>query len=356
MIRLIIILSLFLLSTSSVFVQSEEVFDPAQRYDEILEEQEKLKDTLETVKAVTPKDELALFLPNLGSPLYEGWSEIGEAQIWEQGAQTNTDFSPLQEDLLREFKTQKVLRQTFGKGEFIVQITIYKFENFAGAYSASTILSGGKPVKLDVGKNVSESEGSLSFWKGNYFIEIKTPNEGITDTKEFIVLASKEISQKIKDDNQKPVVAVQLPALNRVPGFHKYCLGPLCCEIYFPKEVLEVGPENFELKSSGGIITADYKLSDNPADDRTVTLILSRYEDKQAPKLVYTNFLDFYRKNEAYKVDIKDDFVKVKKDKKDYVFFKQQGNMFAAVYRSPDKKSGEKILDLVPWPIDITRN
>jgi len=355
--KIIIFLVLITINYSAVFSQtSGEDFDPVKRYDEILELNLPDK-TNALIKKMVPKDELALYLPNLGSPLYEGWIEVDSAMIWEAGKENS--FQPLPEDLLAELGAEKILRQIYEKGESGVQVTVYRFKNFAGAYSASTVFGKGSPAKLKVGKNVYESEDSLSFWKEKYFIDIRTAKAQDTETKGFTVLASQEISDKIENNYTKPVVAVQLPALNRIPGLNKYCLGPICCRQFFPQDALEIDPDNYKLSSAGGIITADYKLTDNPADDRKVTLILMRYEDKATPRLVYSTFFDFYKKkdkeNKGVKLNVRDGIARVKNNKENYTMFKYKGNMFAAVYGSPDKNSGVKIIELIPWPVEITR-
>jgi len=363
MIRTVIIfLLLWLPFFSVVYSQTtDENFDPAARYDEIIESLEQEKDMTSEVKQTIPKDEIAVLLPNLSSPLYEGWIESTNPLIWdsEREERERESFLPFSEELLSEFKAKKVIRQTYKKDQNVVQITLYRFDNFAGAYSASTVLSEGNPAKLKVGKNVFESDNSLSFWKGDYYVELRSPITINPEVKGFTVLASQEISDKIQDTHQKPVIAIQLPALNRVPGVMKYCLGPICCQKYFLSRVLEVDPAYLGLNQSGGVIAADYKVSDNPADDRIVTLVLSRYESNEAAHLVFGEYMDFYKKkeasNEEVKIDVNDGVVRVKNNKDDYTFFKQQGNIFGVAYGSTDKKAGQKVLELVPWPVEITR-
>ena len=53
--------------------------------------------------------------------------------------------------------------------------------------------------------------------------------------------------------------------------------------------------------------------------------------------------------------DIEDSIVNVKNKKKDFTLIKQKGNLLAIAYDVTDKKAGKKILELVPWPIEITK-
>ena len=54
-------------------------------------------------------------------------------------------------------------------------------------------------------------------------------------------------------------------------------------------------------------------------------------------------------------MDIDDSILKVKNKKNDYTMLKQKGNLLAIVYGIVNKKSGERILDLIPWPVEITK-
>ena len=53
------------------------------------------------------------------------------------------------------------------------------------------------------------------------------------------------------------------------------------------------------------------------------------------------------------KIEIEDSLVKVKNNKNNYTMLKQKGNLLAIAYNITNKKSGEQVLGLVPWPIEI---
>ena len=344
---------LFFCFCSFTFCQTNEIKpDSVKTYDEIIDlNKAKTSTSAEASKPPSqeiPKDELSLLLPLLNNNLYQNWILAGEQSIWKEG-----------DDLLNELKIEKILQQTYKNENHVVDILIYKFKDFTGAYSAYTVLHTGATTKLRVGKNASESDKQLNFWKGNYYVDIHTLAENDSIAKSFIILVAQDISKNIKDEQLPPVVAIQLPALSRVQGSEKYCLGPMCSKKFF--SIPDFEPSVFKLSESGGIITAQYQLSDSPKDKERITLFLARYLEKETAQEVFNDLKEiFEKKKEENKnidldLDVKDSIVMVKNGKNDYTMFKQRGNLLAIAYGITNKKSGEKILDLVPWPIEIAK-
>ena len=367
--RKVNIVSCFLLLVScfcspSICQTTETTIDNGKKYDEIID-----LNSLEVIKAThhdeepkkeKQKDELELFLPKLDSELFKSWLTTGEAEIWTNEGDKK-DFVLLPKDLLNELKAEKILKQSYKNENLFVDIFIYKFKDFTGAYSAYTILHKGAIAKLKVGKNASESDNSITFWKGNYYIDINTQNESTRTAKEFLVLASQEISNNIKQEVLPPVVTIQLPALNRVQGSEKYCLGTVCLTAYIPKILSEFDPALFKLEESGGIVGAEYELEEGKNDKEKILLSIVRYLTKETAGAVLNSLKGELekKKNENKEIDIDTDLedgtVKVKNKKNDFTFLKQKGNLLAIAQSVKDKKSGEKILNLVPWPIEIAK-
>lgn len=354
-----VLLALYFFCSSAVCQTNETTASGAKKYDEIID-----LNSLESIKVKKedeiPKDELQLLLPKLDKTLYGNWSVQGDAKIW------NSEESPpllsLPKEFLDELQIEKVLKQTYQNENHSASVLIYKFKNFTGAYSAYTILHKGAAAKLKIGKNASESEKSVNFWKGNYFVDFYTEADNDNATKGFIILASQEISNNIKIEQLPPVVAIQLPALNRVHGSERYCLGPVCAKMFFTQYISDFDPAQFNFPESGGIITAQYQPPDAPSDkekEEKVCLVLARYLSKEASESVFNNLKNCFDKkkseNKDIDIDIDDDLVKVKNKKNNFTIFKQRGNLLAIAYNITNKKSGEEFLNLVPWPIEITK-
>ena len=309
---------------------------------------------------ILPKDELALLLPKIEGNLYEGWSLDGVETIWE-GAGESPDFAMASQAILNELKLKKILKQKYKKDNHIANLVIYKFSDFAGAYSAFTVLSKGTVSKLKVGKNAIESDSSIGFWKNSYYINIYSEVENDSDAKQFINLISQEVANNIKIEQPPPVVAIQLPSLNRIPGTEKYCLGVLSCKEYISSKAQEFNPELFNIEKTGGVISANYEISESPKDKSQITLILIRYTENSEAENDFNKLKDFYEKKSSENKEIDIDFnvsdstISVKNEKKNYTVFKQRGNLLSIVYFVQDKKQGDKMLDFVPWPIEIKK-
>ncbi len=365
-----IFFSFFLLLTSCFFFsancQTNEIQNNAgKKYEDLIRPQDPAKpieistpaEVSEPKIIIPQKDELILFLPKLDPSLYNNWNASGEPIVWVQG-NLFLDFLAENQELFNELKLEKVLKQTYTKENHIVDVLIYKFNDFTGAYSAYTTLHNGITTKLKVGKNASESDKLVNFWKGVYFVDIHTNSDNDNIAKEFITLSSQDISKNIQTEQMPPVVAIQLPALNRIPGSEKYCIGSACCKKYFTENITDFNL--FKLAESGGIITALYQ-TDDSKDKERVSLILARYTTKESAQSVFTSLKEYFDKQKSAKKEMEIDFdinnliLQIKTEKNNYTMLKQKGNLLAIAYNITSKKAGEQILTLIPWPIEITK-
>ncbi|OGI20718.1 MAG: hypothetical protein A3B68_09275 [Candidatus Melainabacteria bacterium RIFCSPHIGHO2_02_FULL_34_12] len=340
---LFLILNYILLNSIPSICQTEmpeTVPDPTKKYDELFN---KPPETQESTPEPVQEDELVSFLPKLDNELYKNWSVVESPRII-----TTTD-----DDVLKEAGFEKVLKQSYKKENHIVDIYIYKFKDFAGAYSAFTVLHRGAATKLEVGRNASENDSLVDFWKGNYFVNIQTLAENDKDAKEFIVLSSQDISKNITDDKMPPVIVIQMPSLNRVQGTEKYCLGIVCCQKYLASNLTEIDFNSLHLNESGGIITAQYQFPENK--DERITLLLLRYIEKQTAAQTFNYFKESFEKKKADNYDTEEGILKIKNEKSDYTYIKQRGNLLGIAFAITNKKSGEQLLNFIPWPIEITK-
>ena len=356
---------LLLASCSFSFVLCQEN-DSAKKYEDLIKPQDtpKIQEPAATPQVqpaaeekIEKPDELALLLPKLDPTLYANWNTSDKPIIWTEGNPL-PDFLQGNQDLFNELKLEKVLKQTYIKENHIVDVLVYKFKDFTEAYSAYTVLHGGATTKLKVGKNASESEKLVDFWKGIYFVDIHTNSDNDTPAKEFIILLSQDISKNIQTEQMPPVVAIQLPALNRVQGTEKYCSGSVCCKKYFTGNVVDF--DLFNLNESGGIITAQYQ-TDDSKDKERISLILSRYTTKESAQNTFSSLKEYFEKKKSTNKEMDIDFdidnsiLKIKNQKNNYTMLKQKGNLLAIAYDITNKKTGERVLALIPWPIEISK-
>lgn len=312
------------------------------------------------------KDELEQLLPKLENELYKGWSILSTPILWQPESNIPTIVSASQ-DLLNELGVEKILKQSYTKENHNVEVIVYKFKDFAQAFSAYTILHGGNSSKLKIGRNTSESERLINFWKGSYFIDLHINNNEDTLAKEFIVLFSQDIGKNILAEQLPPVVAIQLPALYRLQDSEKYCTGPLCCNEFILKGNPDITCSLLGLQNSGGTISAQYNLSETKdnkkpeTDEGKISLILTRYTSTENAYSVFNTLKQHFEEKQKSNKEIDLDFdpndstVKIKYNKNNYTMLKQKGNLLAIVYNLTNKKSGEQILGLIPWPIQINK-
>ncbi|GEM_PF-3537345 len=313
---------------------------------------------VEINQAQSSTGELSKLLPKLDDQLYKDWHVAGQQENWNI-LNEPPSFLSIPKEVIGELGLKFLLKQTYTKASGNVNVIIYEFNDFIGAYSAYTALHKGSNTKLKVGKNASESENLINFWKGNYYVDVNSSSNINNDISQFIKIASQEISENIKVEQLPPVVAIQLPSLNRIQGTEKYCLGPVCCMTYLSVEIPDLNFDSLRLNESGGLITAQYQLIEYPKDQ--IKLVLIRYRKKETAIQTFDLLKEKYQNKKLENKDMDIDFdiveslLKIKNRKDDYTLLKQKGNLLGIVFGATNKKSGEKVLDLVPWPIEIVK-
>ena len=314
----------------------------------------------------TKKDELEQLLPKLENELYKGWSTVGTSALWQPGSDTPITVSASQE-LLNELGIEKILKQSYTKENHNVEVVIYKFKDFAQAFSAYTVLHGGNNSKLKIGKNTSESEKLINFWRSNYFVDLHADNNEDMVVKGFIVLFSQDISKNILTEQLPPVVAIQMPTLHRIQGSEKYCTGILCCNEFILKGNPDINCDLLGLQNSGGTIFAQYNLDETQddkkpiPDEEKISVILTRYTKTENASSVFNALKQHFEEKQKSNKEIDLDFdpddstMRIKYSKNNYTMLKQKGNLLGIAYNLTDKKSGEQIIGLIPWPIQINK-
>ena len=313
------------------------------------------------------KDELVLLLPSLDNELYKGWSKQGDAKLWQAGSNLPLTVS-VSQNLLTELEVKKILTQSFIKEGLNIEVVIYEFKDFTQTYSAYTTLHKGTTSKLKVGRNTSESKNLINFWKGNHFVDIhNTSDKPDITAKEFVVLFSQDLGKNILIEQLPPVVVIQLPSLYRVQDSEKYCTGLVCCEEFLLKGDPNISCNFLNLQNSGGSVLAQYQLSEikenkkAPSDEEKISLILTRYTSTEDAESVFNTLKDNFEKKQKENKDIdinfdpEDSALKVQLAKNNYTMLKQRGNLVGIAYNLTNKKSGEQVLGLIPWPIQINK-
>ncbi len=340
-----------------------ESIDAIKKYDELINPsntQKSPESALQTspTPESTPTSEIYKFLPNLNDVLLQGW--ISESSILWMNGEPYPDFISIPQQIANDLFLNEVIKQVYVKDNHKTGVLIYRFKDFTGAYSAYTLFHKGEKAKLKIGRNASEAENLINFWKGNYFVDLHTAVLGDVEAKKFVTLASQDISKNIISEQIPPVVAVQLPALNRIKDSEKYCFTTLCAIEFLPK-IEGIDYFNLNIPESGGIISARYKVTDNPKEKDEAILLLTRYIEKETSKSVFNSIKSLFEekakadKNLEVKFDQDESKIVLKNKKTFFLSVKQKGNLLGISFSENSKKNSEKILELIPWPIEVIK-
>ena len=349
LIALFLLLALFSINIpgfSNELREEVEEVDPSTLYDEILNKNS-FEKKVQNAPMLPVEDAFVSLLPKLNDALYSGWSKNSILEVWED-SEDEVFFSP-KISLLQEVNLKKVIRQKYSRGEEGVQITIYNFEKPSYAYSIYSTHRSGALSNLKIGKDSAETAGNIDFWKGKFYVHASS-YEGKKFSRGFALLASQEIAQNIKSDTLPPTAILQIPSLNKVRGTEKFCLGLKCINSFFPNTVLSLDPGSLKISSSEGAVIAKYGENEKESS----TLLLIRYLEEAPAKEAIKSVLNHFAakaENKEVKLDTKEDIIKVKYEKNDYTLIKQKGELIAILFNASDRKEGESLLNLLPWPM-----
>jgi len=167
-----------------------------------------------------------------------------------------------------------------GQPEVVVEIfDMNTSENAYGVFSNTRY-----EEDFTFGQGSQYVEGTLFFWKSNYYVSIMT-NEETDESKKLIFELGKIITEEIKESGKKPGILKLLPlnGLDRssVLYFHHYIWVN---SFYF------IADENFLLiDDNTDALLAKY----GPPDNRSYLLIV-QYNDNETASKAYNNFIANY--------------------------------------------------------------
>jgi len=149
------------------------------------------------------------------------------------------------------------------------------------AYGIYTYMQGRGP-RVEIGQNGEYKSGLLCFWKGKYFVSIRTEKEE-AGAESDVMNAGKYISGMIRESGDPPVLPGYIQEDMRIPGTLRY---------FYRYEILN----NHLFLASDNIL----QLSDSTEcvlvrlnEDRSYMLLV-RYNDVKLANSAYENFIIHY--------------------------------------------------------------
>lgn len=363
--RLFLLLTFCINFISPVYPQTEEkkedstYKDLINLYDEIINKNKNQMSATSPGEIRPKEDELILLLPDLNGPLFKGWLPSGDLRLWINGStnELNKDkFFDLSDELINDFKIEKVLKREFENEDNSIELSIYKLENPELSFSLYSILSNGKPSSLMIGGKTSESENRLTFWNGRYCVDVNIKQNIENRSKQFAVLLSQDISKNINDESIPPGVLIKMPSLNKIPGSEKLCFSNSCFMIYSSKDFFEFDSSVLNISSSKGAIAAEYNKFDSKKENKTkIFLVLIEYNTNDIAEGVFNSLKSIFstKSEQDKKIKISEDekLIKVKFDEKEiYTMFKQKENLVAIAFNLSNEEDGKRLLNLIEWP------
>jgi hypothetical protein len=155
-----------------------------------------------------------------------------------------------------------------GEGELVADA--FEMASPADAYGVFTHSREGEPV--DVGQDASFGYGTLSFWKGRYFVSVLAEQES-ERTRAAILALGRAVAEAIRETGERPALVGRLPTAGLEPGSVVYLRHPRILEAHVP-----VGPDNpLGVGPSAPAVAARYRLGGGAAD-----LVLVEYSAAEA--------------------------------------------------------------------------
>jgi Family of unknown function (DUF6599) len=163
-----------------------------------------------------------------------------------------------------------------GEGEVVADV--FEMASPADAYGVFTHSREGEPV--DVGQDATFGYGTLSFWKGRFFVSVLAEQES-ERTRAVVLALGRAVAEAIPGTGERPALVGRLPAAGLDPASVVFLRHPRILEAHVP-----VGPDNpLGVGPSAPAATARYRLDGGTAD-----LVVVDYADAEGASSAGTTF------------------------------------------------------------------
>lgn len=233
-----------------------------------------------------------------------------------------------------EYGFEKALNQEYIKDDTLsIIVNIFKMKNPEAGYG---IFCFGRQKDYEItgiGEFANESEYSISFCKGSFYVEVESfmDNDEIRSARKVF---ANYIASKIKEGGGIPDIFKSLPEANSVSGSEKFINGIISLNnIFFISDdnILDIG-------NSGVGAYREYGIS-----GRNVKLILIEY--KKNPDEIFHNTANFFNKSDNYiNFSKKQDINIWQKKRGGYVLLKKINNHIICAFNIQNKDDGINII------------
>lgn len=228
------------------------------------------------------------------------------------------------------------------------RVDIFETKNQFAAFGLFTYNTGGianKPAAIDLGSSSARIDGSITFWKGNFFVRVgsasQTSSRGESRAQETLARA---VANSIAPTNaavSHPPLLDYLPTKSRVPGSEVYFLGPESLNSY-----AEHGRDIFEFAGDTEAVLGEYV---QPAQQPTGSAAIPTDSNL---KLVIVEChtpqfaTDAMTRAEGYAATLPD-------EERSRLIIKRTGNYIVAALGVRDRDLAESLIGSIEYPYTV---
>ncbi|HXF39352.1 MAG TPA: DUF6599 family protein [Blastocatellia bacterium] len=132
-------------------------------------------------------------------------------------------------EVYREYRVASAVSREYAG----TRVDIFETKNQFAAFGLFTYNTGriaNNPAAIDLGSGGARIDGSVTFWKGNFFVRVGSASQksarGDLRIEEKLARAVADSIASTSVAVQRPPILDSLPAKSRVPGSEVYVLGP----------------------------------------------------------------------------------------------------------------------------------
>jgi hypothetical protein len=234
------------------------------------------------------------------------------------------------------------------------RVDIFETKNQFAAFGLFTYNTGGignKPAAIDLGSGGARIDGSVTFWRGNFFVRVGSASQksvrGESRSHESLARAVAESISSTSAAVSRPPLLDYLPAKSRVPGSEVYFLGPESLNSY-----AEHGRDIFEFAGDTEAVIGEYvqqmpstasTLPTNGAPtttpDSNLKLVIVEYHTPQFAT-------DAITRAEGYAATLPD-------EDRNQLIIKRTGNYIVAALGVRDRDLAESLIASIEYPYTV---
>jgi hypothetical protein len=212
----------------------------------------------------------------------QNWKAANQGDFYDE--QTIYDYMNGAGEIYKQYAFRNLFSLRYeNPGNPGITLEIFDMSTSDDAYGIFSYIRSGEAI--NIGREGADMGAAFAFWKGNFFVYLKTELETALSRKALLELA-KFVEGAIKQAGSRPAILTHLPQQNLIEKEIRYLRSFILLNFHY-----FIATENIlQIDSTTRVVLAPYQKQDNK-----VHLLLIQYPSEFEAESARQNFFEHYR-------------------------------------------------------------